>query len=405
MLRRSTVARGHLPINPDTNPSFQYSPFHWNYMLPQNMEAPRRVNRAMSMPYQGRRVNKFKGVWIATDMDPAFRVALEPYLSKLPLTRVVPPTPPTEAVKDFEKVGKLVGDERSRRGWLAKVAHLCAIHKKADLVLPLWALECHAQYVSGTAVPPLPLAQAMVYCTAASGAAEWRGFFDCCLQNKWNHTPMFDLELWNQLLLNIGSLGDGAGVMAVLREMIDVQVNLDQVNAVALVQALNAVTEAEGYAEIKKFLFLLSADKSLILLKTYTKLRSAAELKTKGAAELMVNDNMFHHVHWHSRVRQPMQFTPRQTYFDYIPTSGVTADKRNARKSGDDIVKDKIEKWKSEGLLPEDYVHEETVYDKTASFKQTARSEKWKKKPVWIEKMGVSVTGTPVDESKYKKQY
>ena len=89
--RRSPLLIGYTPVNPDTSPMISYSNYHWNYTLPQGMEAPVTVNRTMTAPHTSghRNVNLYRGVWIALDMHPAFRVALDPYLKKLPLTRTL----------------------------------------------------------------------------------------------------------------------------------------------------------------------------------------------------------------------------------------------------------------------------------------------------------------------------
>jgi hypothetical protein len=48
MLRRARMVLGYMPTNPDTDPSLSYSPFGWNYLLPQGMHTPFTTNRSAS---------------------------------------------------------------------------------------------------------------------------------------------------------------------------------------------------------------------------------------------------------------------------------------------------------------------------------------------------------------------
>lgn len=50
-------------------------------------------------------------------------------------------------------------------------------------------------------------------------------------------------------------------------------------------------------------------------------------------------------------MRQPRQFVPRQLYFDYKPSSIISGAQSSNAKI-EEIVKEKIAKWKEEGVLP-----------------------------------------------------
>jgi len=156
-----------------------------------------------------------------------------------------------------------------------------------------------------------------------------------------------------------------------------------------LVIALNCVTDKNVYNFVKKYLFHFGERKVKFLRTTYSNLRG------HGAERLRVplkeNDAMYYHVCWHASVRQPRQFSPRQLYFDYSPSSIGGA--LNSSAKIDDIVKEKIDKWKSEGLLPEDYEHEDRVYDRTVAFKNIARHERWKKTPRALKSKRYGYTG------------
>ncbi|EPY19757.1 hypothetical protein STCU_09307 [Strigomonas culicis] len=254
----------------------------------------------------------------------------------------------------------------------------------------LWDAHCAPRFMVGSAAPPLALVQAILFCCSKSDHAGWRPIFARCLKDGWNLTPHFDTPQWSYLLKSAGRQGDEAGVQLLLEEMLDVQADLDRLEARSLVLALNAVTDKAIYNYVKRYLFHLGERKIKFLRITYTDLRGhgAAKLRTP----LKENDTMYYHVCWHASIRQPQQFSPRQLYFDYTPsTLGGTSHTANAKV--DDIVKDKIEKWKAEGLLPEDYVHEDRVYDRTASFKSVARQEKWKKQPKITKNKNVGYSG------------
>ncbi|KAK7200664.1 hypothetical protein NESM_000122900 [Novymonas esmeraldas] len=397
MLRRShRRLLGYTPINPDTSPMLMYSQYHWHYNMPQGMERPHSVNRSLPAPHQPHHssVNKYRGVWIATEMHPAFLVGLEPQLKKLPHGRVVPQTPVQEVVEEFEKISPLIDDAGARDGWLAKIFQHCAFQRSGAEAMALWDAHCAPRFMrdDSTAAPPLPLVQAILFCCSKSDNAGWRPIFNKCLKDGWNLTPSFDTPQWSYLLKSLGRQGDEAGIRLVLEEMADVQADLDRVEARSLVYALNAVTDKETYNYAKKYLFYLGERKVKFLRVTY------ADLRGHGAGKLRVplkeNDAMFYHVCWHASIRQPRQFSPRQLYFDYTPshlsTSGHSS---NAKVEG--IVKDKIEKWKAEGLLPADYVHEDQIYDQTAAFKSVARQEKWKKVPRITKSKRFGYTGEP----------
>ena len=396
MMRRSAfLTRGFLHIRDPHEPIEEYSTFNWDVAMSQVMPSGQRQNRTMAAPNRQFRTNAFKSVWIDTELHPAFRVALDPYLRKLPLSRAVPRTAPDEAVRDFDSVAPLVDHDASRWGWLAKVAQLCAIHKKADLLLPQWQKHgCHDRFVTGTEVPPTPLAKAVVFATAASAVPEFKGFFECSLKHKWNSTPSFCEQLWARCLRAAGQLADEKLVTAVLEEMLDLQVNLDVIDRPAYVIAFNAVKSTEEYEKVKKFLFKVSPHACDHIVKSYVYLRSQAELKKEGAYELPENDNMFYHVQWHARIRNPLKFDPRRLFFDYKPSNmdSVLGSVDERRKmGGKDIIDAKLEKWKADGLLPEDYEHEEKFYDYQAAHQSSQRQEGWKRKPKEITDLGVGI--------------
>lgn len=396
MLRRtSRRAVGYTPVNPDTSPMIAYSQYHWHYNLPQGMERPHAVNQKMTAPYQSTHsfVNKYRGVWIEFDMHPAFRVALEPQLRKLPHGRTLPRTPVEEVISDYNNMAYLIDDEVTRDLWLAKVFQHCSFQRSGE-AMALWERDCHPRFMDdgATAKPPLALVKAILFYCSKIDHASWKPIFQKCLKDDWNYTPFFDTAQWSFLLKSAGRMGDEEGVRLLLEEMLDVQADLDRVEARSIVIALNAITDGNIYEYMKKYLFNFGERKVKFLRITYSDLRG------HGAGKLRVplkeNDKVYYHVCWHSSIRAPRQFSPRQLYFDYTPsTLGASAHNPNAKI--DDIVKDKIEKWKSEGLLPEDYVHEDRVYDRGAAFKNVARQEKWKKMPRIVKSKKMGYTGEP----------
>ncbi|ESS63646.1 hypothetical protein TcG_06383 [Trypanosoma cruzi] len=396
MLRRTSWrAVGYTPVNPDTSPMLAYSQYHWHYNLPQGMERPHGVNRTMTAPYQSAHslVNKYRGVWIELEMHPAFRVALEPQLRKLPQGRTIPKTSVDEVISDYINTAHLIQDEMTRDLWLAKVLQHCAFQRSNE-GMALWEKYCHSRFIAdgATATPPLPLVKAILFYCSKIDHQGWCSIFQKCLKNDWNYTPLFDTAQWNFLLKSVGRMGDEKGVRLILEEMLDVQADLDRVEARSIVIALNAVTDNDIYEYIKKYLFNFGERKVKFLRIIYSDLRG------HGAGKLRIplkeNDKMFYHVCWHSSIRAPRQFSPRQLYFDYKPsTLGASVHNPNAKI--DDIVKDKIEKWKTEGLLPEDYVHEDRVYDRGTAFKNVARQEKWKKMPRIVKSKKMGYTGDP----------
>ena len=382
MLRRSPLARvqshgGFQRINEFDSPMMGYSMFHWNYDRSQVMQPPDRVNRTLTGPHRNRynAVNRYHGVWIDVDMHPAMRVALAPYLEKLQLTRQVPTTSAEEAVNDFKMVAPLVQDDQARLNWLAKVIQLCAFKGgKMDLVQPLWDNECAARFIDGDERPPVPLVMAYLFACAVGSSKGWRVVFDKCLKDGWNITPSFGTDMWNQLLWCCGRAGDGAATIAVLNEMVDVQENLELVDRQAYVAAFNVIKSEADYNSLKKFLFSLDAKKVEAIHKYYI-IRRASEDES-----FPDNDKVFYHVGWHSAIRHPRGFSPRQLYFDYKPVF-QTRDSETSKKNVTDVVKDKIQKWKEEGLLPEDYEFEGNVEDRGAKFRAKMRHEHWAKMP------------------------
>jgi len=384
MLRRSLVGLSYMGTNVDTDPSINRSVFGWSELHMQGLVSPSAHNREAAMParrYGAKRA--YHNVWVDLEMHPAMRVALDPYLRKLPLTRAVPNTKLSDAADEYAKIAPRVGDVASRHGWLAKVAQLGGLKGSSSEVLPLWATECHELYVTGDAVPPTPLAIGMCFCTAASKAPEWRSFFQCCLRNKWNLTPHFSPAMWTTLLSCAGRMGDEDGVLEIIDEMVDLGVNLNNIGADAFVRGFNAVTGEEAYERVKKFLFLLDQEKVTSIFKRYYGLRAAVEREEADGEGFTDNDNMFYHVHWHNSIRQPQRFVPRRLFFDYKPSTFIDDEKKFHKKSVDSILEARLAKWKEEGLVPEDYVDTTKVEDINEKFDFWARQEKWKKKPTW----------------------
>lgn len=391
MLRRTCRRNiGYTPVNPDTSPMLQYNNYHWHYNFSQNMEAPSNVNRRMAAPFSSVQVNvnKFRGVWVDFNMAPAFRIALAPQLDKLPLGRKIPNTDPSEAIADFEAVSPLVGDVGVKDAWLAKVIQLCGFHKKADGAVALFAKHCEARLAAGE-TPHLPLIIAMLFCLSSSNHANWKPLFERCLKSGWNVTPHFPTKLWDTLLMGAGQSGDQQGVRLLLEEMLDVQADLDRLKATCVVMALNAIESKADYEYVKKYLFNFGEKKTLALAKVYSSMRTS-----EGDAAIKDNDKMYYHVMWHSSIRQPRQFSPRQLYFDYQP-SALTKSTHHPNTKIETVVKDKIEQWKKEGLLPEDYEHTDKVYDRQAAYKSIIRHEKWKKHPAFLKDPKFGYHGDP----------
>lgn len=423
MLRSSScLLLGYTAVNPDTSPMVMYSNYHWHYNLPQGMERPHSVNRQLPAPFQSmhRNVNRYRSVWIgggesrthpegtarsSARMPLAYQVALDSVLRKLPRGRQVPSTPVEDVVSDYERVSPRLHEPVVRDLWLSRLLQHCAFHRAGEVGLKLWETHAAPRYMSSSLPgalgsstpspqPPLPLVKAMLLLCCKCDLPQWKAVFKRCQRPpQWNLTPLFETAMWSFLLKTAGRQGDAAGVQLLLEEMLDVKADLDRVEARSLVYALNAVDTSKDeaiYAFIKSFLFQLGERKVKFLRITY------ANLRGHGASKLRVpltpNDNMFYHVCWHESVRLPRTFNPRQLYFDYTPTT-IVGGAQDPNGKIDDIVKDKIEKWKSEGLLPEDYVHEDRVYDKAAAFKNVSRQEKWKKVPRIVKSRRFGYTG------------
>lgn len=407
-MRRTTLLaispfQGFQRIDSNISPIHLNSPSKWKYELSQVMAPPTLVNRTMTGPYEGRHsnVNRYrKGVWIDVDMHPAMRVALEPYLKKLQLTRAIPNTDPKEAAEDYKKVAPLVGDDAAKLNWLAKVLQLCGHKKAGDVALDLWKLECAERFMTGPAVsaaasaalvssssssadaaadiPPLGLIEAMLYAASTSNKPEWKPIFERCLKGGWDLTPKFSTRLWVCLLTTAGIQNDAKGVRMLLDEIIDVQASIETFEAIAFVRALNALTAKEDYNYGKKFLFRLSPK---AVERTHIAYKQCRGFKAEAIEPpLSENDAMFYHVAWHNSIRQPQRFSPRQTYFNYKPNYAANIS-QNSGSSGTDVLKEKIDKWKEEGLLPEDYEFTGEFVDNSAKFKQTMRHEHWAKLP------------------------
>ncbi|EPY40934.1 hypothetical protein AGDE_02991 [Angomonas deanei] len=316
---------GYNPVNPDTSPMLMYNQYHWHYNLPQGMERPHNVNRSLPAPFSSMHsnVNRYRGVWIATDIHPAFLVALAPQLKKLPHERSVPKTPVEEVVAEYEKMVPLIGDQKAKDGWLAKIFQHCAFQRNGDAAMGLWDRYCKPRFVDGNEKPPLPLVQAILFCCSKSDNAGWKPIFEKCLKGGWNLSPMFDTPQWSYLLKSVGRQGDEQGIKMILEEMLDVQADLDRVEARSIVIALNAVKDKEIYNFVKKYLFHFGERKVKFLRITYSNLRGHGAEKLR--VPLKENDAMYYHVCWHAAIRLPRQFSPRQLYFDYKPsTLGVS---------------------------------------------------------------------------------
>ena len=401
MLRRSIARKGFQMTNPDVDPSYQFSPFGWHYSASQVMPLPRRHNRTHSMPYRGIHVKRYKGVSIrVTDeqLHPVFRVALEPFLSKLMWNRVIPSTNAADAVNEYVAVSPRVGDVNSKHAWLAKCAELCAVKESAtERIVDLWLAEdCQSRYVTGTRKPSEPLVKGILCCAAVGLHPGWKTLFSyCAAKTKWNLTPSFCTVQWSQLLTCAGKLSDEVGVVALLDEMIDVQADTERLSDPALVWALNAIVSAPQYAAAKNFLQKLTVDKVKRIAKKYRGMRRQAEMTADGAvvasdrektmwAMFRENDAMLYHVQWFERMKSPLAFNPRQLYFNFSPPKEV--DKRDAIKmTAEQVVKAKVDKWKDEGYLPADYVHDDVIDDQEQRSKNVLRQERWKKKPKILE--------------------
>lgn len=366
----------------------------------------------------------------------AYHVALKEYFEKLPHDRIVPSTPIQEIVDDFQRISPQIEDDVVKDYWLSKVFQHCAFAREGEMGMRLWEQYVAPRYMSGgplsrdtknsnvnnnttssepqgstpdgssrpntlssfTSIsnnvnhipPPLPLVKGILFLCSKSDHKGWRTIFDQCLKPHWNLTPYFDTAQWSFLLKSIGRQGDEQGVRVVLEEMLDVKADLDRVEARSIVYALNAVKDKEIYNYIKSFLFHFGERKVKFLRLTYSDLRGHGASKLR--IPLVENDNMFYHVCWHESIRQPRRFSPRQLYFDYTPSS-IMGGAQDPDGKIDEIVKDKIEKWKSEGLLPEDYVHEDRVYDRATAFKNVARQEQWKKMPRIVKSRRFGYTG------------
>lgn len=350
----------------------------------------------MDVPFTSphRNVNLYRhGVWIDLEMPAAYRVALEPQLSKLALGRTIPRTDVADAAADFKKLAPLIAETPVQEAWLAKVVQLAAFQQKADVAKELWVSSgCEGRYAvltpsspasaSSSAPPCEALLFAMMFSCARSLSPDWKFFFARCLKDGWNITPRFPTALWSELLRVAGALDDQAGVMMLLEEILDVHGDLEHLSNEAVVYALNSVTGTSEYNYVKKFMFHFSEKKTERLAKRYGWLRSASAEENENSPKppLKDNDNMFYHVQWHTSIRQPRKFSPRQLFFDYQPAAlARTGHNPNAKIEA--VVKDKVAQWKQQGLLPEDYEFTDQVYDKSAAFKNVMRQEKWKKWP------------------------
>lgn len=413
---RCTARRllGYTPVNPDTSPMILYSNYHWHYNLPQGMERPHAVNRSLPAPFMSahRNVNRYRGVWVEAGLpysssspSPppllplAYEEALHFVLCKLPQGRGGrTSTPVAEAVADYEQYSPQLLDLAARDGWLVRLLHHCALARDGEAAMRLWESQVAPRFPpssrmgSADTKPMLPLVRSILFALSKADHPGWRPIFQRCLKAEWNYAPHFETAQWSFLLKSAGRQGDESGVRVLLEEMLDVKADLDRVEARSIVFALNAVKDPSIYNYVKAYLFHFGERKVNALRRTYSDLRGHGAGKLRLPLQPADNEAMYYHMCWHASIRSPRGFSPRQLYFDYKPTTvGVGAQHPDAKIS--DIVRDKIEKWKAEGLLPDDYVHEDQVYDKGAAFKNVARQEKWKKMPRIVKNPRFGYTG------------
>jgi hypothetical protein len=400
MLRRTRLRLGFQPTDPDAHALNYLGTFGWHYSFNQVMHTPRTINRTMSaVNVTNRTPTRYPSVFIPLEgMHPTFRVALEPYLRKLVMSTTLPSTKPADAVADYERIAPNVLDRASRMAWLAKVIQLCAIHRQHDLSARLWKAEqCDERYVKGDEVPPAPLIQAYLFSCCKGKAPETKEIFQCSQKQKWNLSPSFETRLWDHLTKFSGRTNDENFFIEIWKEAIDVNANFDAIDPRAWMLGMNTIKSPENYAYLKQNLFKISASRIDKIAKAFVRLRSNpnGDDNFKPGVELAENDSVYYHVLWHARIRSPLTFHPRQLYFDYKP-SILTTDSKTQK--AEDIVKERIAKWKDEGLLPQDYEANVEFTDREAYFKQWTKTERWKQKQTWFEegrfKLGKSYVST-----------
>ena len=221
-------------------------------------------------------------------------------------------------------------------------------------------------------IPPLPLAEALLHSASKAGDPIWRELFELSKRDAWNTSPHYSGDLWSIVLHAAGRLKDESGVLGALREIQSCNVHLPNVSPDGMIEAINAITSDEKYVALKEILALFPTKTLIKLRHRYVELRNAEKLP--------LNDKIFYHVHWLFHTRKPMHFLPRRLYFDYKPSTSKS-DAVSQKKGLKDIMKQRVELWKKEGTLPEDFDENSVkVGDKIEATIERLKKEPWRKR-------------------------
>eukprot|EP00759_Apiculatamorpha_spiralis_P043949 PhF_6_TR41083/c0_g1_i1/m.62239 len=341
MLRRSLSQFRHHVTDADNTPIHMYSPFGWHYLNPGGINHPRTQNRNYGLVWNlhNKHGDHSIRIDISKIMHPAYFIALEPFLKQLAPDNANP----QDVLKEYMRIAPRL-PESERHALLAKVGGFCGDTKLYASLKPIWDRDGAPQYVQGNAVPSVELAIGITQAACASDSPDWKVLFDCGKKDKWNTTPHYPERLWGLMIRCAANSKDENGVMDILEEAFDCRANIDVIPPEDYVTAFNSIQGDAAYERMKKFLFHLSSPAAIRLRHKYVNMRMKEQIP--------LNDKIFYHVHWHQVIRQPMHFLPRRLYFDYTPSH---ASKLGGKPGNtDELVKQRVQQWKEEGLLPED---------------------------------------------------
>eukprot|EP00760_Papus_ankaliazontas_P029204 PhM_4_TR4161/c0_g1_i1/m.34976 len=368
MLRRSTFRRVHHMTDPNNSPIHGYSPFGWHYLNSGAIDRPRLHNRNFGLTWHGHQTKADRSIQvdISKEMHPTFQLALKPYLEKLKQRADAP----EEVLKEYLRVAPRM-PVKERHALLAKVAEFCAHSKSYAPLKEIWERDGKSMYSDDSGnKPALPLLIGMTWAAAAAGAPEWKFFFEQSQVKRWDMSMSFPVTLWGVLLRCAGQLKDQQGVVDILNEMIDCRAYIDVIPGDDFVTAINCITEPGPYEQLKKVLYEMP---NKLIGNAH-----AAYLRLRMSESIPQNDILFYHFHWHFRIRRPMHFLPRRLYFDHFPSQNVEALGRSNAPT-QELLAQRVQQWKDEGVLPEDYKYEIKVHDIVANVKEINKKEPWRR--------------------------
>ena len=425
MLHRSHFTHLHHHTDADNAPIHRYSPFGWHYLNPGGIDRPRLHNRNFGRVWHGHAITGEQNFRLnmRTLLHPALQIALQPFLSLV--NKAVSEHRGDETESDM---GVLLTHYRSLKDILphrerdvvfSAVVNACRDPKTFAEAKKLWEADCHDLYVStwdnvknpvhssdhvdmcnikaltnycqnlldpesNTSfpessfnkmqknIPPLPLAEAFLHSAAKACDPIWKQVFQLSKKDFWNTSPHYSGQLWSAVLYAAGELKDEVGAIAVIEEILDCNVHLPTISAEHIVTAINSVQSENEYNKLKKLLSFFPTRVITSMRHRYVELRNAEKIPQ--------NDKIFYHVHWLFHIRKPMHFLPRRLYFDYKPTTSKS-ESITQKKGIKDVMKQRIEMWKKDGTLPQDYNEDSfNVSNRIDKTIDRMKKEAWKKR-------------------------